>query len=128
MKSFEVGANRVEVSWYDADVAIVTLVGEHDLATSKTLWDELERVVRAREAVIVDLSEAEFIDSSVLSTLLNADRLACQRGLCVTLQLATARPVERILEVSGLDSRFGIARSRQEAIAAARGSASTDAA
>ncbi len=68
--------NRIDVTWHDTDIAIVSLVGEHDLSTSDELLNQLESLVRGREAVIVDLSAAEFIDSSVLNSLVRVSKLA----------------------------------------------------
>ena len=114
-----VNRNRVDVSWHDTDIALVSLVGEHDLSTADQLQRQLELLLRSREAVIVDLSAAEFIDSSVLQNLIRADKFAQQGETRLTLQLGTAPAVIKLLEVSGLDKYFVLASSREEAIEAA---------
>ena len=45
---------------------ILTLHGEHDLATRPGLEEELERVAAAGGPIVVDLSPATFLDSSVI--------------------------------------------------------------
>jgi len=60
----------------DTDIAIVKLFGEHDMADSEELSKILHRVLGARDLLIVDLSEAEFIDSSILNSLIAARRTA----------------------------------------------------
>jgi anti-anti-sigma factor len=76
--------------------------------------------VRSGEAVIVDLSEVEFIDSSVLTTLITIDRMAHERGSTLTLLLNTAPIVRRLVEISGLTDHLSCVGSREEAIQAAR--------
>jgi anti-sigma B factor antagonist len=114
----------IEVSWHDTDIAIVTLNGEHDLATKEALDHELQTLLRAGECVVVDLSQAEFIDSSVLHTLLETDRMARERGRTFTLQLGTAAIVRRALEISGVLDALSCAPSRADAIRQARQPAS----
>ena len=116
-----VSTGRIDVSWYDTDITVIALAGEHDLSTSEGIWRELELAIRARQAVIVDLSDAEFIDSSVIHQLVKADRLARSQGTRVALQLETAPVVQRVIQVTGLEQHFVIAHSRELAIAAARG-------
>ena len=113
-------SQRTGLIWRDTDIAVVSLVGEHDLSTATQLQSQLELLLRGREAVIVDLSAAEFIDSSVLNNLVRADKLARQQGTRLTLLLETAPAVVRLLEIAGLDGYFVLAGSREEAIAAAR--------
>lgn len=120
MKTHGVSTGRINVSWCDTDITVIALVGEHDLSTSDAIWRELELAVRARQAVIVDLSDAEFIDSSVIHQLMKADKLARGEGTRVTLQLETAPVVQRVIQVTGLERHFVIAHSRELAIALAR--------
>jgi anti-anti-sigma factor len=112
--------NPIEVSWHDTDIAILTLRGEHDMATADQLAGELRRLIRVGEQVIVDLSVVEFIDSSVLNALCTADRLAAERGSTFTLQIGSASGVRKVLEVSGILDQLSWAGSRDEAIRAAR--------
>jgi anti-anti-sigma regulatory factor len=65
--------------------------------------------------VIVDLSVAEFVDSSVLNALLQGDRLARDRGRLLTLQVGTEAIVARVLEVSGLLEHLVHASTRERA-------------
>jgi anti-anti-sigma factor len=113
-------AQAIEVSWYETDIAVVTLRGEHDLGTSAELAKELRSLVRVGEHVIVDLSEVDFIDSSVLHNLVAADRMARDRGLTFTLQAATSPIVQKTLEITGLLERLQCASSREDAIRTAR--------
>src|SRR6476661_3285677 len=55
---------------------LVTLEGDHDLATAEDLRTKLRAVFRSGSTVVIDLSPATFIDSSTLSVLLKADEVA----------------------------------------------------
>jgi anti-anti-sigma factor len=53
-------------------VAIVRLTGDHDLSTVPILSDAIEREASGKSRVLLDLSEATFIDSSVLGLILRS--------------------------------------------------------
>ena len=105
----------VEVSWFDTDITVVKLVGQHDLKDKQELAETLQKPALRGELVLVDLSETEFIDCSVLTSLVEADRLARTRGLRVALQLKPDSDVARVLELAGLTRRLLWAASRQKA-------------
>ena len=65
--------NRVELTSAAADVAVVTLIGEHDLGQYDTLAAVLARAGVGALNVIVDLTHCAFVDSITISLLLNAD-------------------------------------------------------
>jgi anti-anti-sigma factor len=109
-------SNAIEVSRHSDELAVVILHGQHDMSTREELEAKLRSLVNAESRVIVDLSVAEFIDSSVLNALLQADRLASERGKRLVLQLGTEPIVERVLEISGLLARIPCASTREKAI------------
>jgi anti-sigma B factor antagonist len=111
---------NVEVSYCETDIAIVKLFEEHDMADSEELSRVLHRVLGARDLLIVDLSEAAFIDSSILNSLIAANKTADRAGLKMTIQLGPKAIVARLLEVSGLNGFLTCANSREEAITLAR--------
>jgi anti-anti-sigma factor len=110
--------NRFEVS-QESETVVVTLRGEHDMSSSRVLEGALKGLVLADCRVIVDLSQAEFIDSSILSTLLATDRHAATCGRRLTLQVATSPAVKRVLEISGVSESLPCEATRDAAIAAA---------
>lgn len=124
MEAYGVTENRVDVTSNGTGITVVALVGEHDLSTADALQSQLELLLRHSQAMIIDLSAAEFVDSSVLNNLVRADKIARQHGTQLTLQLETAAAVRRQLEQGGLDGYFVVASSREEAIEAARNSGS----
>jgi anti-anti-sigma factor len=57
-------------------VWLLKLRGEHDIATAHNLDAQLEAVFLHGTSVIVDLSEAQFIDSSIVAAIFRGLRLA----------------------------------------------------
>jgi anti-sigma B factor antagonist len=117
------------------DVRVVVVRGEHDIYTAPALRDRLEEALGAGASgtapagVVVDLSAATFLDSSILGALLEARRQALEAGIgyVVCLGGEPEPGVERILEITGLVPVFPVLRSLDEALGAAR-SAPADAA
>ncbi|MGI8632100.1 MAG: STAS domain-containing protein [Solirubrobacterales bacterium] len=103
------------------EVVIVTLHGEHDLHTSKELTQRLDEAL-ASGAAVVDLTEAEFVDSSILGAIVNARRRAADadRGFAVALEGEGQPGVRRVLEVSGLSTALPVHPSVEAASSAAR--------
>ncbi len=97
--------------------AVVELNGEHDLETKEMLGELLTSLIEENDLVVVDISEAEFIDSSVLHNFLVADRLARQRGSRFRIQLGTAAIVEKAMELSGLLEHLECLPDREQALA-----------
>lgn len=105
------------------DVLLVVVRGEHDIYTAPALRDRLEDAMAARPTgIVVDLSGATFLDSSILGALLEARRQAIERslGYVVCLGEEPEPGVARILEITGLVPVFPVVRSYEEAMEAAR--------
>ena len=96
--------------------AVVVLHGEHDLLTKTEMSDLFTRLIEVNELVVVDVSCADFIDSSFIHVILGGDRLARDRGSRFRLQMGTAHIVRRALEVSGILDVVDVASSRDEAL------------
>jgi anti-sigma B factor antagonist len=99
-------------------VEVVALTGEHDLGTLPQVRDAFE-AVGDDQALIIDLSSATFVDSSILGAVLDARRLASEagRGFAVACDGA-AEPVRRVLEVTGLADELPVHPTRGAALAA----------
>jgi anti-sigma B factor antagonist len=104
------------------DVLVVVVNGEHDIYTAPSLRERLEQGLGAERGLVVDLSGATFLDSSILGALLEARRQAHEKGLGFVVCLAEdPEPgVHRILEITGLVPVFPVVRGRDEALEAAR--------
>ena len=108
--------NRIEVSRYDDGVAAIKLLGEHDMSTRGELYEALNLLLAQGQRVIVDLSDTEFIDSSVLHALVSGDQQAGNNGHRLTLQVGTAPIVKRAVEVGGLLDYLPYGATREQAL------------
>jgi anti-anti-sigma factor len=82
--------------------AIVTLHGEHDLATSADLADALARI---GGTVLVDLSSCDFIDSTILGVIIRKAAELRREGFRIDLLVPDGNsPIRRIVEVTGIAS------------------------
>jgi anti-sigma B factor antagonist len=104
----------------DTGPAVLRVEGEHDLNTATQLREQLDRLIESGASVVVDLSPATFIDSTILGVLLDARRRGAERGVAVTLAQANgAMPVSRVLEITGLRSELPVHATVEGALAAA---------
>lgn len=94
---------------------LVTLHGEHDVSTRLTLRGELDRVREAGGPIIVDLSHAEFVDSTIISVLAVARQ---ESAAGFVLVAPTNYRGTRLVEVIGIGSVVPMYPSRSAAIAA----------
>ena len=100
----------------DSGVAVLTISGEHDLSTAPILRRRLEGLLDEGTAVVVDLSPATFVDSSILGVILDGRRRAPTAGLGFALVHANgADAVDRVLEVTGLRAELPVHANREEA-------------
>lgn len=115
-------ANPIVLDETAEDVIVVVVEGEHDIYTAPTLRDRLDEALGRGGGVVVDLTAATFVDSSVLGALLDARRRALDAGqgyvVCVGAQVEPG--VQRILDVTGLVPVLPVVGRLDEAIAAAR--------
>ena len=96
--------------------AVAVFSGEHDLATKRQVHELLISLVDDNELVVADISEAEFIDSSILHVLLETKKEAEARGRTFRLQLGTADIVRTAIKASGLDKVFDVKPTREAAL------------
>jgi anti-anti-sigma factor len=108
---------HVHVERPSAGTAVVTFAGEHDLAARDDLTALLDSLVEENDLVVADFSQAEFVDSTTMYVLVNADAAARARGRKLRLQLGTAAIVRTAFELSGLTKRLDCVHSREEALA-----------
>ncbi len=101
---------------------VLVVRGDVDLHVA----DEFEQALRSAAAetpvtVIVDLSEATFLDSMALGVLLGATKRLRPSGGRLRV-VAPGSEVRRILEITHLDRVFQVDESRAEALEAAKAS------
>ena len=71
-----------------------------------------------QEAVVLDLADVDFIDSSALGTILRAAEQLEGAGKRMHVVVAEG-PVRRLLEITGTAQRFSLHSTREGALAAA---------
>ena len=105
----------------DDGVAVVVLSGEVDLYTAPRFKEVLFQAIdEGGSLVVVDLSGVSFIDSTALGVLVSGGRRLEQTAGALAIGCPDEK-IRRILEITGLDTVFGIYPSRGEALAAAAG-------
>jgi anti-sigma B factor antagonist len=95
---------------------VLTLSGEFDVAAAPALQDRFqEALARRPDAVVVDLAEVTFADSSALRELLRAD--ATMRAEGIRLVAAALPPaVDRLLELTRARELLDLAATVEEAL------------
>jgi anti-anti-sigma factor len=104
---------RVKTIALGTSVQVVSAEGEVDLHTALQLGE----LVRSGESghVILDLTEAAFVDSMTLKTLIESDKRLRDEGR--QFVIAAGNPtVARLFEITGLDRALEVHRSLVEAI------------
>ena len=91
----------------DDGVGVVAPRGELDLAATPLLEDALDAVCRENgvEGVVLDLSGLEFMDSSGLRCVVQADQRTRGRGLRFAL-VRGGEPVHRVFEITRMTERL----------------------
>ena len=102
-------SNAINVT-VEHDQAVVALTGEHEAYSADTLTRSLAGLIDEGISIMVDLRQAAFVDSTVVSVLLVAARDADARELGFTLQLGpeTGWPVRRLVDVTGLATQLDV--------------------
>ena len=98
------------------EIIAVCVEGEFDVANVSALRDQVDGALASGNDLILDLSQATFIDSSVIHVLFDAASAVEGRDQTVILQLGTAPIVERALEIVDIDRALPRAHDRAEAI------------
>ena len=108
----------IEVEIQSEETAIVTLHGEHDMATTAGIAVALA-VAAGCPSVLVDVSDSTFIDSTVISAILRAAKGAS------TLELVApkGRPARRGLDLTGVGDLIPIHDTRDAGIASVEAAA-----
>jgi anti-sigma B factor antagonist len=109
-------AGVIRVVSETAKIDAISLEGEFDMANAPALGEEIDRALEGGNNLILDLSEPTFVDSSVISVLVQAAKAASGREQAIVLQLGTAAVVERALELVEIERVLPRAHDRQEAV------------
>jgi anti-sigma B factor antagonist len=103
----------------DERTVVISIAGELDLATAPQLkWRLVDALEAGLDAIVVDLGDVTFMDSTALGVLVGV-----RRGLNVGARLAivcTHPGVLNIFQIAGLDGAFDNIATRDEALAHVR--------
>jgi anti-anti-sigma factor len=115
---FENGSERNAqlVSSAEAPFTVITLPGESDAYTAPRVRSDLATALGSDAPLVVDLSRATFIDSTIVAVLLEglAEYEKRERPLLLLLPDDSAPEVHRLFELTGLASLLPLVRSWDE--------------
>jgi len=103
---------------HENGVAVVLLEGEHDVYTAPAVTGKIEACLSEGHPVVVDLTRASFIDSSILRALIVGRNGSQDRslGFAVCLDQNEDSAVKRVFEVAGAQELFPVLSTQTEAI------------
>ena len=109
--NFEIKTERLRDGAY-----VISLAGEVDLYTAPEFKQQLLEVVNeGGKDVVVDFTNATFIDSTTLGVLVGGVKRLRPSGGHLSL-VCSDRNITKIFEITGLDKVFPIYATRNEAV------------
>jgi anti-sigma B factor antagonist len=101
----------------DDPFTVITLPGESDAFTAPRVRSDLARALGGESPLVIDLSQATFIDSTIVGVLLEglAQYEKLERPLLLLLPDDSAPEVHRLFELTGLASLLPVVRTWDEA-------------
>ena len=109
--NFEIKTERLRDGAY-----VISLAGEVDLYTAPEFKQQLLEVVsEGGKDVVVDFTNATFIDSTTLGVLVGGVKRLRPSGGHLSL-VCSDRNITKIFEITGLDKVFPIYETRDEAV------------
>lgn len=117
---------QASASELDGGIRLLKVNGELDLSTATQLEGPLEEAVAAHDAaVLIDLTDCTFIDSTGIALVVRAwqrvDAAAGNGGEGCLVLCSQNEQVKRVLEVTGLEHSLRVFATRDEAVVALRG-------
>jgi anti-anti-sigma factor len=110
---------RIEVT-DEAGIAVVSLLGEHDLSTAERFRTEIEGLLDSGWRIVVDLTQTGFVDSTVVAGVVEGHRRVSAEGrdhdLAAVVTPNTAP--QRTWKLLRLHERVPTFLTRREAITA----------
>jgi anti-sigma B factor antagonist len=103
-----------------AGCSVVSLHADHDLSTADSLRSVLDSVREDGRPIVIDLSQATFVDSAVLGVLVSEHDQSKASGMPFSIVLGDppSRSVQRLFELTRLDTVLNIVSTREQAFSA----------
>jgi anti-sigma B factor antagonist len=101
----------------DAAFTVIQLRGESDAYAAPRIRSDLASALGTAAPLVVDLSQATFVDSTIVGVLLEglAEYEKRERALVLLLPDESAPEVHRLFDLTGLTSLLPVVRSWDEA-------------
>jgi anti-sigma B factor antagonist len=100
--------------------SVVSLAGELDLSTIPHVENQLFDQLRSQAAIVVDLTDVTFIDSSGIALLIQSSRATNDTGVLNTV-IAEGSQVERVFRLAGIDRALPLFTQRVLALEGVNG-------
>jgi anti-anti-sigma factor len=104
-------------SSHAADILIVEIAGEIDMATSPEMAEAVEAASDSCRRVVVDLTEVTFLDSSALNALVVCRRSLGARDIDMRVVTPSDNVVRRVFEIAQLTDELGVVETFDAALA-----------
>jgi anti-anti-sigma factor len=113
---------QASASELDGGISLLEVNGELDLSTATQLEGPLEEAVNSpKAAVLIDLTDCTFIDSTGIALIVRGWQKLEGNGNGHLAICSPTEQVRRVLDVSGLDQSIPVHPSRDDGVAALRG-------
>lgn len=111
-------SSRIALDHIGRELWLVVVGGEQDLATVDRLREEIERAEMAGGDIVVDLSQATFIDSSVAGLLIEHGLHRADDRVSVALVVPAAGFPAKVLQLLEVYDRLPAFETRADALRA----------
>jgi anti-anti-sigma regulatory factor len=99
------------------DVAVLGLVGEHDMATVEQVAFNITEQAAHGRGLVVSLIETQFIDTSLVRELFRGDQEMLRHGRRLVLHVGGNETIRRVLELAQVREQLLCCDSLEEAVA-----------
>jgi anti-anti-sigma factor len=109
---------ELHIEALSSERALVRVGGEVDLATAPELAAALEEALAGGRAIVLDLSDVDFIDTSGVGAMLDARRQISDRNAELMVVAPPGSPARRLLELTELTEALAVVDSDDDTPAA----------
>lgn len=108
----------------NGDIAVLAVVGEFDIGNCDEMSRQIQASCAEAPAIVLDLSETQYLDSAALRTLFTVARMFQGRGAPVVAVIPATGLVRKVTVISGIDAVMPVADTLDEGLRLAGGPAS----